>query len=53
MEDTIKRLVIRLEDIRSEIHHLRAKAEYPLTSKFERAEDAVEAAEKQLQDIID
>lgn len=53
MEDTIKRLIIRLEDIRGEIHHLRTKAEYPLTSKFERAEDAVETAEKQLRDMVD
>lgn len=50
--EQIKRLLIRLEDIRCEVQRLSLKVEYPLTAKCERAYDAVETAEKYLGELI-
>lgn len=51
--DTIKRLLIRLEDDRREVQRLAGKAEYPHNAKLERAYDAIETAEKYLGELID
>lgn len=50
--DTIKSLLHRLDDAKREINGIRLKAEYPLTSKLERAYDNLESAESYLQDVI-
>lgn len=50
--DTIKRLLIRLEDARIEVRNLKAKTEYPLSSKFERVYDSLETAEKYLTESL-
>ena len=53
MQESIRRLLIRLEDARREVQQMTYKAEYPLTSKLERVYDCLETAEKHLQDIMD
>lgn len=53
MKDTVKRLLIRLEDARIEVRGLSNKSEYPATSKLERVYDAIETAEKYLKDFLD
>lgn len=50
--DTVKRLLIRLEDARSEVKRLADKVEYPMDAKVERAYDAIETAEKYLGELI-
>ena len=50
--DTIKRLLIRLEDDRREVQRLAGKVEYPQNAKLERACDAIETAEKYLGELI-
>lgn len=50
--DTIKRLLIRLEDDRREVQRLAGKVEYPQNAKLERAYDAIETAEKYLGELI-
>ena len=52
IEDTIRRLLIRLEDERKEVQSLCRKTEYPLNAKFERAYDCIETAEKLLKDSL-
>lgn len=52
LNDSLKRLLIRLEDVRTEVQRLSNKVEYPLTAKVERAYDAIETAEKYLSDLI-
>lgn len=51
--DTLKRLLIRLEDARREVQGITAKVEYPTTSMLERAYDAIETAEKYLKNAMD
>ena len=53
LQDSIKRLLIRLEDARIEVQHLTKKVEYPQTAKLERAYDAIETAEKYLNELMD
>lgn len=50
--DTVKRLLIRLEDARNEVKRLANKVEYPQDAKVERAYDAIETAEKYLGELI-
>lgn len=50
--DTVRRLLIRLEDARLEVRSLTLKAEYPLSSKFDRVYDCLETAEKYLRESI-
>ena len=50
--DTLRRLLIRLEDARLEVQRLTDKVEYPHNAKLERAVDAIETAEKYLNDLI-
>ena len=50
--DTLKRILIRLEDTRIEVRRLKDKVEYPLNAKVERAYDAIETAEKYLGDLM-
>lgn len=50
--DTVKRLLIRLEDARKEVQSLSRKVDYPQNAKFERAYDAIETAEKYLEELI-
>lgn len=50
--DTVKRLLIRLEDARREVQRLADQVEYPHSAKVERAYDALETAEKYLGDLI-
>lgn len=52
LNDSLKRLLIRLEDARTEVQRLSNKVEYPLTAKVERADDALATAEKYLRDLI-
>ncbi len=52
MTDTIRRLLIRLEDARLEVQRLTDKVEYPHNAKLERVVDALETAEKYLEDLI-
>lgn len=51
--NSIKRLLIRLEDARLEVQNISSQAEYPMTSMFERALDSIEAAEKYLKNTIE
>lgn len=51
-KDTVKRLLIRLEDARHEVRNLSAKVEYPLSSKFDRVYDSLETAEKYLRESL-
>lgn len=52
LEDSIKRLLIRLEDVRREVQGITGKVEYPMTAKCERAYDALETAERYLGELI-
>lgn len=51
-QETVKRLLIRLEDARLEVQTLKGKVDYPMTAKFERAYDAIESAERFLKDTL-
>ena len=50
--DTIRRLLIRLEDERKEVQDLCRRTEYPLNARFERVCDCIETAEKLLKESI-
>lgn len=52
-KETVKRLLIRLEDARFEVRNLIKKVDYPLSAKFERVYDSLETAEKYLKESID
>lgn len=51
--DSVRRLLIRLEDARREVQELKGKVDYPMTSTFERAYDSIETAEKYLRNTIE
>lgn len=51
-QDTVRRILHRLDDARREIHDLQLKEDYPLSAKLERAYDALENAEKFLRGTI-
>lgn len=51
-QDTVRRILHRLDDARREIRDLQLREEYPLSAKFERAHDALENAEKFLRETI-
>jgi len=50
--DTVRRLLIRLEDARKEVQSLTRKIDYPKNAKLERAYDSIETAEKYLEELI-
>lgn len=52
LQDSVKRLLIRLEDARIEVRSLTDKVEYPRTAKLERAQDAIETAERYLSELV-
>ena len=52
-KETVKRLLIRLEDARFEVRNLIKKVDYPLSAKFDRVYDSLETAEKYLKESID
>ena len=52
-KETVKRLLIRLEDARFEVRNLIKKVDYPLSAKFDRVYDSLEIAEKYLKESID
>lgn len=52
LQDSVKRLLIRLEDARKEVQSLANKVDYPKNAKFERAYDAIETAEKFLSEFV-
>ncbi|MCQ2186003.1 MAG: hypothetical protein MJY92_04690 [Bacteroidales bacterium] len=51
-QDTVRRILHRLDDARREIHDLQLKEDYPFSAKLERAHDALENAEKFLKETI-
>lgn len=51
-KDSIRRLLIRLEDARREVQGLTGKIEYPRSAKLERAYDCIETAEKYLEELV-
>lgn len=52
-QDTVKRILHRLDDAKREVHDLQLREDYPLSAKFERAQDALEQAEKFLRETIE
>lgn len=52
-QDTVKRILHRLDDAKREVHDLQLREDYPLSAKFERACDALEKAEKFLRETIE
>lgn len=51
-QDTVRRILHRLDDAKREIQDLQLREDYPISAKFERAHDALEKAEKFLKETI-
>ena len=52
LKESVKRILIRLEDERREVQSLTPMIDYLLNAKLESAYDSLETAEKYLKDLI-
>ena len=52
LKESVKRILIRLDDERREVQSLTPMIDYPLNAKLERVHDSLETAEKYLKDLI-